>query len=214
MGFRFFHATLAFVMMLVCSLSAFGDEAGTGEDWRNTWQSINTSIARVQSVKASFVQEKNMKILIRPLVSKGEFFFQKPESLRWEYQTPVRSVLLFHNAKTQYFIAGESGMTEVEGSGAQAMQFGLQEIARWLSGRFQENPAFDMELVPGIKIVLTAKDPSIGRFIRKIEIHLSSRPGGVESAWIYESEDSYTRLIFTDATFNESLKPSLFSDVN
>lgn len=214
MNVRSRYGIMAAAVILLFPLAAFGAERSSGGDWRGNWQSIQTAIDHVRSVKASFVQEKHMKILIRPLSSEGVFFFQKPASLRWEYKKPVRSVLLFHNAKTRYFITGSKGLIEVDGSGAQAMQFGVQEITRWLSGRFDENPAFDMKLVPGEKIVLTAKDPSIGRFVRKIEIHLSDRPGGVESAWIYESQDSYTRLIFEDSVFNENLAPSLFSDVN
>jgi outer membrane lipoprotein-sorting protein len=203
----------ATALVMVLTFSGHAAEKSSGGDWRSSLETIRAAIDRVTSVKASFVQEKHMKILIKPLVSKGDFYFRKPGSLRWEYKTPVRSVLIFHNAKTRYFSMGASGLTESAGSGVQAMQVGLQEITRWMSGRFDENPAFSMKLVPGGTILLTAKDPSIGRFVQKIEIRLAKEPGGVESAWIYESQDSYTRLNFDHSTFNETLKPDVFTDV-
>jgi outer membrane lipoprotein-sorting protein len=203
----------ATTLILLLALSGHAAEKAPGGDWRTSLETIRAGIDRITSVKASFVQEKHMKILIKPLVSKGDFYFRKPGSLRWEYKTPVRSVLIFHNAKTRYFAMGANGLTESAGSGVQAMQVGLQEITRWMSGRFDENPAFAMALLPGGKIVLTAKDPSIGRFVQKIEIRLAKQPGGVESASIFESQDSYTRLNFENSTFNETLKPDVFTDV-
>ena len=208
------YGIIAVVMVLLFSSMALGAGNIPRNDWRNNWQSIKTAISHIQSVKASFVQEKHMKILIKPLVSKGVFFFQKPDSLRWEYLTPIRSVLVFHNASVQYFFMGSHGLTKTAGSGIQAMEVWLQEMANWLNGRFDENPAFDMRLIPGSKkIILTAKDPSIGRFVRKIEIYLARQPGGIKSVWIYESKDSYTRLIFKNLTFNDNLKPDLFTNV-
>lgn len=201
------------LLLFTQALDCFAVENMTQGDWRTNLKDIKAAIEKVQSIKASFIQEKKMKILIKPLASKGVFFFQKPGSLRWEYKSPVQSVLIFHGAQTRYFVRGSSGLTETTGSGAQAMQVGLQEISRWLGGRFDENPAFDIRLKPGEKIILTAKDASIGRFVQKIEIHLAKQPGGVESAWIYESEDSYTRLIFENSVFNEHLNTSLFTEV-
>jgi len=153
-----------------------------------------------------------MKILLRPLVSKGAFKFQSPGSLRWEYQTPVRSILLMHNGKTKRYFQGDNGMIEDSGAHLQSMQIVLQEITRFLSGRFDDNPLFDASIEPGRKIVLTPKEASFSKMIQRIELLLSDRPGLIESVTIYESENSFTKLMFKHAVLNRKIANSLFMD--
>jgi len=176
-------------------------------------QELKAAAGNVQSIKSTFVQEKHLKILQKPLLSKGVLFYQSPGSLRWEYKTPVHSVLFLHDGKTKQFVMGEKGLTETTGSGQEFMQIGLQEIARWLGGNFDENPFFSVRLVPGEKIILTAKEDSISRFVPKIELHLSDQPGVLESVWIYESKDSYTKLCFNNTIINKKLDASLFTEI-
>jgi len=90
------------------------------------------------------------------------------------------------------------------------MQIVLQEIARFLGGRFDDNPSFDASLEPGRKIVLTPKEKSFSKLIRRIELVLSDRAGLMESVTIYESEDSFTKLIFKNEVLNRKVSDSLF----
>jgi len=48
----------------------------------------------IRSVKADFLQKRTLQILTRPLLSEGKLFFYTPDSLRWEYLSPLRSVML------------------------------------------------------------------------------------------------------------------------
>ena len=86
----------------------------------------------------------------------------------------------------------------------------LQEIARFLSGRFDENPLFAAGLEAGRKIVLTPKEESFSKIIQRIEIFLSNQPGLISSVIIYESKDSYTKLVFRNAVVNRKLSDALF----
>lgn len=43
---------------------------------------------------ASFTEEKRLKLLARPIVSRGELFFQRPNQVRWEYLEPERKVFV------------------------------------------------------------------------------------------------------------------------
>jgi outer membrane lipoprotein-sorting protein len=93
------------------------------------------------------------------------------------------------------------------------MQIVVQEITQWLSGRFDENPAFNAKLVPGRMIVLVPKEESFARLIQRIEVHLSDRPAIMKSVIIYESEDTYTKMDFKDVIINQKLDDALFRKV-
>jgi len=155
-----------------------------------------------------------MQILARPLVSSGVFYFQSPASLRWEYRAPVRNILLMHDNRTERYVETGHGLTKETGAGLQAMQIVLEQISQWLGGRFDENPMFTAKLEPGPKIVLTPKEKSFSRMIHHIDLVLSERPGIIDSVFIYESEDSFTKLVFKNAVLNQPIDAALFRKVS
>jgi len=181
--------------------------------WADSWEELKTAAGAVTSVRAGFTQEKHMKILVRPLVSEGVLLFQGPDSLRWEYKQPVQSILLLHQGKTRRFIQKSGRLVEDASANLQSMQVVVQEITQWLSGRFDENPAFTAKLAPGRVIVLVPKDESFARLIQRIEILLSDRPAVIKSVMIFESEDSFTKLDFKDVVLNQKLDDALFRKV-
>ncbi len=187
--------------------------AGLCLGWGDTWDEIRSATGNVKSVSAEFIQEKHMKILARPLVSEGVLIFQGPDSLRWEYKHPVRSVLLLHNGKTKRFVKKNGSFVEDASASLQSMQVVVQEITQWLNGRFDVNPAFAARLEPGRKIVMTPRDESFARLIQRIEILLSDRPAVIKSVMIFESEDSFTKLDFKDVVLNQKLDDALFRKV-
>jgi len=154
-----------------------------------------------------------MKILARPLVSQGKFLFKSPNSLRWEYTRPLKSILVLHNGKTRRFVQKDGRLVEDASAGLQSMQVVVQQITQWLNGRFDENPAFEASLAIGQKIVLSPRDAAIARLIQRIEILLSNRPGVIASVTIFESEDSFTKLIFQNVVLNTPLDDALFQQV-
>ncbi len=182
--------------------------------WADSWEGIKKAASTITSVRAEFVQEKHMDILARPLVSKGIFYFQAPNSLRWEYRSPVQSILLMHDGRTKRYIRRNGAIIEDAGAQLQAMQFVLQDIAQWLNGRFEENPAFSASLEPDRKIVLRPKEKSLAAMIQRIELILSDRPGIIAAVMIYEGENSYTRFEFKNTVLNQPLQDSIFREIS
>ena len=179
--------------------------------WADTWQGLKETAATVTSVTAGFVQEKHMKILARPLVSRGVLLYKTPDSLRWEYTQPVKSVLVLHKGQIRRFVNKDGRVVEDSATGLQSMQVVVQQITQWLNGRFDENPAFSATLEPGPRIVMTPREKSLARLIQRIELELSDQPAVIESVTIFESEDSYTRLVFQNVTLNTQLDDAAFS---
>lgn len=153
-----------------------------------------------------------MKILAKPLVSRGTFLFRAPDSLRWEYRTPLRSILLAHNGETKRFVQRNDELVADSSASLPSMQMVVQEIGQWLKGRFDENPAFMSSLEPGGKIGLVPKEPSFAVLIQKIEIVLSQRDAVIESVTIFEGRDSFTRIEFDQVILNQPIEDSLFRE--
>jgi outer membrane lipoprotein-sorting protein len=182
--------------------------------WADSWEQLREQAGQVETISAGFIQEKHLRILTKPLVSKGIFYYQAPRSLRWEYKSPVRSILLMHQGKIRRYIEGGKGLTEDSGAGLQAMQSVLQEITMWLKGDFGSNPMFSASLKMEGKIVLTPRDKAFASIIKRIELVLSDRPGVIKSVTIYEGKDSFTKIEFQNVRVNDPLKDSLFQEIS
>ena len=187
--------------------------AGLCLAWADNWQGIRAAAGRLQSVSADFLQEKHMKILARPIRSKGRFYFQKPGAIRWEYHAPVRSVLLVSDGSTRQFVQGDTGMEENTGPQLQSMDIVMQEIGSWMNGRFDESQAFEATLAAARTIRLTPRHAAFARFIQKIEITLARQDGVIDAVTIYESGDSFTRLTFVNTVANKALPAKLFTEL-
>ena len=199
------YSTLSIFFLIAASCLTIG--------WADSWDQIKNAAGQVYTVRCDFIQEKHMKILANPLVSKGVLYFKVPGSLRWEYMSPVRSILLMYKGKTKRFIMRKDGFIEDSSANLQAMGFVLKEITMWLNGRFDENPQFAATLKAGHKILLLPKEKSFSMMIQKIELILSDRPGTIKSVIIYESDNSFTKLVFKKSILNDKIDDSMFRKI-
>jgi outer membrane lipoprotein-sorting protein len=181
--------------------------------WGDSWEQIKKTAKDINSVQAEFIQKKHMEILSRPLVSKGKLYFQAPQSLRWEYTSPVHSILLMHGGTVTRYIKKDGAVTKDSSARLQSMQIVLQEIIMWMKGNFDANPGFTPQLKPGRIIVLIPKEKSMEEIIQRIELKLSKEPGVIQSIMIYESKKSYTVIDFGRVIMNARLPDSFFRDL-
>jgi outer membrane lipoprotein-sorting protein len=182
--------------------------------WADNLEGIKQNAQDIRSIQADFVQEKHMKILIKPLVSEGKLYFSYPQSLRWEYIHPIQSILVMHNGDIKRYVMSSEGMIEDSSAALQAMQVFLAEMSSWIQGDFEKNTDFTATLQPGGIIFLKPKDPAMAKIIEKIALQLTDIPGIIESATIYETPTTYTLIKFKNTKINQKIDESVFQGIN
>ncbi|MHB8988495.1 MAG: LolA family protein [Desulfobulbia bacterium] len=165
---------------------------------------------QLRSVQADFIQEKHLKILARPIISTGSFTFQAPQSLRWEYRTPIRSILLMHGGKVRKFVEREGVLAEDKGMRLDAMQVVLAEISNWLDGRFTDNAMFTVSFPKKQTILLTPKEQGIAALISSIELKLGDQAGLLDKVIIFEGPGASTSLTFSNRIINKEIPAAVF----
>jgi len=198
--------------VLVAGPAAAAAAGASGPVWARSFESIRQAAAGVKTVQARFTQEKHLKILAKPLVSTGRFAFSAPDSIRWEYEAPVRSVLLMNRGKLSRFAFRDGAWVADAAGRVEAMRVVVAEIQGWLTGRFEQSKTFSPALEPGArpKVVLTPADPALADFIQRIVLTLADRPGELESIEIVESPSARTLLRFEHSRLNAALEPGAF----
>jgi len=181
----------------------------------DSFEQLRKDSANIQTIQARFVQKKFMKILTKPLISEGRFYYVAPDSFRWEYLKPLRSVVIAYKDDTRRYILSGGKMIEDKAGGMQAMKVVLGEVAGWMSGKFDQNPSFVATLKEGtnIRITLTPVGKSMSGMIEKIEITVSKKAVAVKSVKIIENANAFTQIDFTDVEINKVISSSVFQDV-
>lgn len=205
----------ALILAIIASLLPATARAEPPADKR--WEALRKGATGIRSLKASFKQLKSLKILAKPLVSEGSFYFKAPSSVRWEYHSPIRTLSLVHRGKVRRYTWSSDGKPVKDTAGSvEAMRTVLEQISGWLAGRFDADGVFKARLGPGEKpvVILEPNKKELTRFIQRVELRFSSRPGVVESVLIVESPRASTELIFADVEVNTALAEDLFSKVS
>ncbi|NDY74507.1 outer membrane lipoprotein carrier protein LolA [Desulfobacter hydrogenophilus] len=174
---------------------------------------IQKSAGSIRSINADFIQEKHMKILVKPLVSKGIIRFQSPDALRFEYQEPIKNILIMQGKSVSRYIHKDNTFVRDNAAAMGAMTVVMDEISQWLKGNFNTS-VFDATIEnapePG-RIILVPKDKAMTNFIQDIILMLSEQPGVFKEVIIRESQDSYTRLRFDKVQLNKDINPDVFA---
>jgi outer membrane lipoprotein-sorting protein len=181
----------------------------------DNFEQLRKDAANIKTIQARFVQKKSMKILSKPLISQGLFYYAVPDSFRWEYLKPLRSVVIAYQGDTKRYIASGGKMIEDKAGGVQAMKIVLNEMAGWMSGKFDQNPSFAATLKEGVytEITLTPVGKSMAGMIEKIKITLSKKETAVKSVKIIESANAFTQIDFSDVQINKVISDKTFQDV-
>lgn len=186
-----------------------------GAGWATSWESIRQAMSGVHSITADFTQKKNLRILARPLVSTGKFYYRSPGDLRWEYSSPLRNILLVHDDSVAMYTWSNDRFTRDEGPQIEATRIVMEQIAAWLNGNFNDNRAFVPRLVQGNpgKIILVPARHDFTKFIQKITLNLSPVTGVISSIEIQEPRGSSTIIGFSHIALNSRIADTTFEKV-
>jgi outer membrane lipoprotein-sorting protein len=176
------------------------------------WAEWRAAGAKIQSIRATFVQKKNLAMLGKPLVSKGEFYFQAPGSMRWEYVSPIRTLTLLNDAGVSRFAWVEGAYRKDAAANLESLRLVIQDFSKWMRGDFA-NPQFQTTYAPAPARTVTLRplDQAMAPYIQQIEIVLAAQPGVIKSVTIRETETITTVIEFTDVRLNEPIPAKVFA---
>lgn len=201
--FKKFFVVIAFTAALV-----YGNAAvSLSQDW----QILKRAADSIRTLKSDFIQKKDLKILKTSLISKGRLYYQAPDMLRWEYLSPLRTVMLKNGEAVNAYQFYNGAWKGYSSQAIEPMRMVFTEINKWLKGQFNDTNAFTPSFTPGppVHIILTPRD-EFKPFLLRIELIFSERPGIIKSVKMIESDGTTTIIEFINVEINSDIPSEVF----
>lgn len=166
----------------------------------------------LRSLRADFVQLKKSELLLEAVESSGEFRFQAPDKVRWDYRRPDPMVVVFNDDTVTTFLPQQARAERVKVSNKQ------QRFVRVLAGTQPLDDLtanFSVRLAdPGgrapYRLTLRPVSAMVKKRLRSVEIEIDRSlflPVMVE---YNETDGDTTRYEFKDLTLNPEIDASTF----
>lgn len=184
--------------------------------WHADLASIRHAAATLHTVQASFVQTRTLKMLNKPLVSRGLLAYRRPNDLRWEYQSPLGALLVVRAGNARRLLRYGTQWVSDTSAKLAAVTVVLGEVSLWLDGNFGASKTFRPKLRPATRdqpahIELLPLDRSLGKIITRITITFGGRPGTISAIDIFDQGEGITHIAFADPRYNQAIPDERFA---
>jgi hypothetical protein len=140
--------------------------------------------------QGQFVQEKHLKVLSQPFVTKGNYHYQKNKGLVWHTQQPIESEIKITTDGVSERQPGGNFKTLTTNS-----QFSELLLALFSGEQQSLRQQFTLEQQKN-SLTLIPKAEKISRVIWKITLLLGE--DGIQKIVLYEPGDNYTNIFLSE----------------
>jgi len=167
------------------------------------------------SVKARFVQERQLVMFDDILRSEGFLYYQKPGRIRWEFTKPYASItIMLEKGEVEKYDVIDGHIVKVATSSRKVLAEVLTQITNWQKGDLtQATEDFEILMYQDTKYKLVMKPLSkaLAKILIRIEFEIDRESFLVRSVSLWEDEKDYTVIRFYDQRINKKLSPDLFN---
>ncbi|MCX2745371.1 outer membrane lipoprotein carrier protein LolA [Mangrovivirga sp. M17] len=207
--------TIIFILFTSCILATgFAQQDYTEMNNVKLFKSeLEKQTASIKSIEADFLQNKHMKILTRPLQSKGVIRYKAPNKVRWTYREPYKydiilngnEIIINDDGNVNAFSVNSSKMfSEMNDLIVNSVQGNVLDESRFKLSYFENSENYKVNLIPIDK-------EKIGAFFSEIVIYFNKTDYSVKKVEMYEPGGDHTEIVFQNKEFNSSISSDVFS---
>ncbi len=175
---------------------------------------IQSASSNVSSYSSSFIQEKHLAIFTQPVLFHGNLFVARPNRLRWEFDSPLKSVLIFNDSmgircdekaqQSQFDLTTDPIMRSV-----------AEQLWLWLGGDYKKlKTLFTLEKTGEDTLVVSPRKKSVSDYLESVSIKFDINSKQPQTVEILEPGGDLTRITFTSYVTNPTVSDSLFNKCN
>jgi outer membrane lipoprotein carrier protein len=193
--------TLEFLLVCLLSLSFSAEEAAVN---------IEKKLSSLRSLQADFEQVEYSASISTSLSEKGRFYFQRPDLMRWEYQTPERYTYVYKAGVSLAYYPDDNQLFRhtLTPEEKDAEIFALLTGKRSLQDNYAIEPA---EFAPGRKSAVELKlTPKKEGDFSHILLGVDEKTWLIERAVFFDWAGNKREFLFSRIKINPRLASNLF----
>lgn len=177
----------------------------------NIKQKIIAKANSTINIHSDFTQEKHLDLFEEVIKSEGEFYFEKPNSIRWQYNTPISYTIVLSGTKVQ--IKDDESLKEYDMDSNPIFKEINKLLLNSLNGEVLNSKDFKVEYFSNNSEYMTRLLPqntAMTDVLNNIEIYFNKIDFGVIGIRLNENTDDYTLIKFTQRIINGQIPDHTF----
>lgn len=168
------------VNLLMVESSIYAESESLQKQIYDPWElisQIEKKASQVTSANCTFIQKKQHPMFSHPIVFHGTISFMRPDKLRWEYISPLPSVIVV-NGSQGYRCDGEDILWKFDLNNDPVLEPYSKMLKSWLSGNYSNfTDFFEVSRPEDLLLILTPRTSSKNKvnnetdFMIKIYFH-------------------------------------------
>jgi outer membrane lipoprotein-sorting protein len=190
--------------------SAWGFDS---KDVQTILKRIRDRANEVQTISSEFVQEKHLSMLKDIAVSKGVFYFERPDRLRWESITPDQIGFAVMGEKGIKWRGKTENKLHFQLDSDPVIKYFTHQVFAWIQGDYlwlKEHYRINVLSPKPAIMVLDPITDQEKKILNRIKISFSFDDRFIRSVEIHETDGDLTRIRFVNPKINIPLNPDLF----
>lgn len=201
--------------VIFCIVLALGSVqpvmSAESEELQSFLQEIQAASDQVRSFSSAFVQERRLALFNEPVIFHGSLTVVRPDRLRWEFTSPVPSVLIFSGERGIRCNADAPPVNFDLGSDP-IMRTVAEQLWLWLGGDYSRLEfLYKMEKSGPSSLTITPKEEAVTKFINTITITFNKTSRQPEKVEIAEPGGDSTVISFQSYVLNSNTPDVLFT---
>lgn len=174
-------------------------------------EAIQGQADTIGSMEADFVQEKHLALFTQPVMFTGEFALVKPDRLRWEFTSPIPSVLILN--RDHAIRCNDQAAPETTTLSSDPIMKGVaDQLWMWLGGGYQQlKEQYAITKTADFSLHIVPLSQPTSSFIDYIEIVFEPKTLLPAEVSIFEPGGDKTRISFTNNRINPEIPAALFT---
>ncbi len=205
---------VASIALFSCGLCA--EEPGTKPvqvSEGDVFSRISLSVKRVQTMSSAFEQERHAAMLKDAMISRGLFFFAKPDRIRWETIDPSPAGFSVKGQEAKRWQGTSEPPEKISLSEAPFLQVLIQQILAWTSADFTSlKERYDLKVISEAPVTIGLVPLLAGErdYVNQVSLVFSSELSYVTSVSIQEKKGDEIIIRFLNAVINEPIADDIF----
>ncbi|MCQ2194908.1 MAG: outer membrane lipoprotein carrier protein LolA [Paludibacteraceae bacterium] len=206
------------VSMLASGFVGMAQENMTAvENVNALFSNVNAKVEKVTSIESDLTMTKHKNLLKRDMVSKGKFYYSKPDKVCMDFEKTRDSKYIINGEKMLMSVTGAKSVRNI--SSNPMMQEMYKVVSSSMTGNLQALQGdYEMEYLQNAThymVKITPKN-AVKKLIERIELMLLKSDYSVESMKIVEplknkkQDADFTQYSFENKKLNVNIPASMF----